>query len=179
MMANWVMAAVHSRWAFFQSLLTRRKTKYSSLIAASSVGKCPRLRTAVRAGDNGRDASLSPACRSAPTRFHRDQRDHAVAQDWGPSDGRLHRRGSGARAPAGAEAVSQPGPASVWWAAPATASNRLPATPRSISDPQYVSAASAMSRARSPGSARSKRNVAQRRMMSCRTPPGRLTTSGV
>jgi hypothetical protein len=48
MMANWVMAAVHSRWAFFQSLLTRRKTRYSSLIAASSVGKCPRLRTAVR-----------------------------------------------------------------------------------------------------------------------------------
>ena len=33
---------------FFQSWLTRRKTKYSSLIAASSVGKCPRLRTAVR-----------------------------------------------------------------------------------------------------------------------------------
>jgi hypothetical protein len=41
------MAAVPSRWAFDQSLLTRRKIRYSSLIAASLVGKCPRLRTAV------------------------------------------------------------------------------------------------------------------------------------
>ncbi len=38
MMANCVMAAVHSRWAFFQSLLTRRKTRYSRLIAASLAG---------------------------------------------------------------------------------------------------------------------------------------------
>src|ERR1700761_5781911 len=31
-MANWVMAAVHSRWALFQSLATPRKTRYKSLI---------------------------------------------------------------------------------------------------------------------------------------------------
>ncbi len=48
MIANCVMALVHSRCGIFQFLVTLRNTKYSNLVAASSLGKWPRLRTAVR-----------------------------------------------------------------------------------------------------------------------------------
>ncbi len=48
MMANWVLASHHSRGGIFHSPATWRKTRYSSFIAASSVGKCPRVRTARR-----------------------------------------------------------------------------------------------------------------------------------
>jgi hypothetical protein len=48
MMANWVLAAHHSRGGIFHVCATLRKTRYSNLIAASSVGKCPLVRTARR-----------------------------------------------------------------------------------------------------------------------------------
>ena len=48
MTANCVLAAFHSRDAIFQFWLTSRKTKNSSLDAASSLGKWPRTRTALR-----------------------------------------------------------------------------------------------------------------------------------
>ena len=48
MMANWVFASHHSRGGIFHSPATWRKTRYSSFIAASSVGKCPLVRTARR-----------------------------------------------------------------------------------------------------------------------------------
>ena len=48
MMANWVFASHHSRGGIFHSPATLRKTRYSSFIAASSVGKCPLVRTARR-----------------------------------------------------------------------------------------------------------------------------------
>src|SRR5208283_5932702 len=48
MMANWVLASHHSRGGIFHVCATLRKTRYSNLIAASSVGKCPLVRTARR-----------------------------------------------------------------------------------------------------------------------------------
>ena len=48
MTANCVLAAFHSRDAIFQFWLTSRKTRNSSLDAASSLGKWPRTRTALR-----------------------------------------------------------------------------------------------------------------------------------
>ena len=45
MMANWVLASHHSRGGIFHVCATWRKTRYSNLIAASSVGKCPLVRT--------------------------------------------------------------------------------------------------------------------------------------
>src|ERR1700675_42855 len=48
MMANWVLASHHSRGGIFHVCATWRKTRYSNLIAASSVGKCPVVRTARR-----------------------------------------------------------------------------------------------------------------------------------
>ena len=48
MMANWVLASHHSRGGIFHVCATWRKTRYSSLIAASSVGKWPRVLTARR-----------------------------------------------------------------------------------------------------------------------------------
>ena len=48
MMANWVFASHHSRGGIFHSPATWLKTRYSSFIAASSVGKCPLVRTARR-----------------------------------------------------------------------------------------------------------------------------------
>src|SRR5580704_12644598 len=48
MMANWVLASHHSRGGIFHVCATWRKTRYSNLIAASSVGKCPLVRTARR-----------------------------------------------------------------------------------------------------------------------------------
>jgi IS5 family transposase len=47
-MANWVRASTHSRGGRFQSAAARLRTKYSSLVAASSDGKCPLARTARR-----------------------------------------------------------------------------------------------------------------------------------
>ena len=44
MMANWVLALHHSRGGIFHVCATWRKTRYSNLIAASSVGKWPLLR---------------------------------------------------------------------------------------------------------------------------------------
>ena len=46
--ANWALAITHSRGGIFHSFSERFKTRNSSLIAASSVGKCPRARTARR-----------------------------------------------------------------------------------------------------------------------------------
>src|SRR5665213_3010633 len=46
--ANWVFASDHSRGGRFQSWAAWLSTKYSSLVAASSPGKCPRVRTARR-----------------------------------------------------------------------------------------------------------------------------------
>ena len=48
MMANWVLASHHSRGGIFHVCTTWGKTRYSNLIAASSVGKCPLVRTARR-----------------------------------------------------------------------------------------------------------------------------------
>src|SRR5580693_4598186 len=48
MMANWVLASHHSRGGIFHVCATLRKTRYSNLIAASSVGKWPLVRTARR-----------------------------------------------------------------------------------------------------------------------------------
>src|SRR5271165_6988421 len=48
MMANWFLASHHSRGGIFHVCATLRKTRYSNLIAASSVGKCPLVRTARR-----------------------------------------------------------------------------------------------------------------------------------
>ncbi len=48
MMANWVLASHHSRVGIFHVCAIWRKTRYSNLIAASSVGKCPLVRTARR-----------------------------------------------------------------------------------------------------------------------------------
>src|ERR1700729_2443073 len=48
MMANWVLASHHSRGGIFHVCATWRKTRYSNLIAASSVGKWPLVRTARR-----------------------------------------------------------------------------------------------------------------------------------
>jgi hypothetical protein len=47
-MANWVLASHHSRGGIFHVCATWRKTRYSNLIAASSVGKWPLVRTARR-----------------------------------------------------------------------------------------------------------------------------------
>ena len=46
--ANWALAMPHSRAGMVHSFSVRFKTRNSSFIAASSVGKCPRARTAVR-----------------------------------------------------------------------------------------------------------------------------------
>jgi len=46
--ANCVLAIVQSLGGFFQSLLALFKTRYSSFPAALSLGKCPRVRTALR-----------------------------------------------------------------------------------------------------------------------------------
>jgi hypothetical protein len=48
MMANWVLASHHSRGGIFHVCATWRKTRYSNLIAASSFGKWPLVRTARR-----------------------------------------------------------------------------------------------------------------------------------
>ena len=48
MMANCAFASNHSRGGRFQSSLARFRTRYSSLVGASSLGKCPRVRTARR-----------------------------------------------------------------------------------------------------------------------------------
>lgn len=48
MTANWALAMHHSRGAIFHSFSERTKTRKSSLIAASSVGKCRLARTARR-----------------------------------------------------------------------------------------------------------------------------------
>ena len=48
MMANWVFASHHSRGGIFHVCATWRKTRNSNLVAASSVGKCPLVRTARR-----------------------------------------------------------------------------------------------------------------------------------
>src|SRR5271167_3274693 len=48
MMANWVLASHHSRVGIFHVCAIWRKTRYSNLIAASSVGKCPLVRMARR-----------------------------------------------------------------------------------------------------------------------------------
>jgi hypothetical protein len=48
LMANWFLAAHHSRGGIFHVCATWRKTRYSNLIAASSVGKCPLVRRARR-----------------------------------------------------------------------------------------------------------------------------------
>jgi transposase len=47
-MANWALAAVHSRAGILHSLAARFKTRNSSFSTASSVGKWPRARTARR-----------------------------------------------------------------------------------------------------------------------------------
>ena len=46
--ANWALAMAHSRDGIFQAFSARFKTRNSSLVAASSVGKWPRVRTARR-----------------------------------------------------------------------------------------------------------------------------------
>ena len=48
MMANCAFASNHSRGGRFQSSLARFSTRNSSLVAAASLGKCPRARTARR-----------------------------------------------------------------------------------------------------------------------------------
>jgi hypothetical protein len=48
MTANCALAIAHSRGGIFHSFSARFKTRKSSFIAASSVGKCPRARTARR-----------------------------------------------------------------------------------------------------------------------------------
>lgn len=47
-MANCALAMVHSRGGIIHSFSARCNTRNSSLMAASSVGKCPRVRTARR-----------------------------------------------------------------------------------------------------------------------------------
>ena len=46
--ANCAFAMIHSRGPIFHSFSDRFKTRKSSFIAASSLGKCPRARTALR-----------------------------------------------------------------------------------------------------------------------------------
>ena len=46
--ANCALAMIHSRGPIFHSFSDRFKTRKSSFIAASSLGKCPRARTARR-----------------------------------------------------------------------------------------------------------------------------------
>ena len=46
--ANWVLASNHSRGGRFHSSAAWLRTRYSSFIAASSLGKWPRVRTARR-----------------------------------------------------------------------------------------------------------------------------------
>ena len=48
MTANWAFAMIHSRGPIFHSFSERFKTRKRSYIAASSVGKWPRARTASR-----------------------------------------------------------------------------------------------------------------------------------
>ena len=56
MTANWVFASAHSRGGRFHSAVARFKTKYNSLVAASSEGKCPLVLTARRSlGDQESD----------------------------------------------------------------------------------------------------------------------------
>ncbi|ESY67335.1 hypothetical protein X743_27050 [Mesorhizobium sp. LNHC252B00] len=43
--ANWVLASNHSRGGRFHSSAAWFSTRYSSFMAASSLGKCPRVRT--------------------------------------------------------------------------------------------------------------------------------------
>ena len=47
-MANWALAMVHSRGGMIHSFSERFKTRNSSFVAASSVGKWPLARTARR-----------------------------------------------------------------------------------------------------------------------------------
>jgi hypothetical protein len=47
-MANWALAACHEIGGFFQRACTLRSTSQMSLVAASSLGKWPRTRTALR-----------------------------------------------------------------------------------------------------------------------------------
>src|ERR1700735_5132321 len=47
-MANWALASDHSRAGMVHSFSDRFKTRNSNFIAASSVGKCPLARTALR-----------------------------------------------------------------------------------------------------------------------------------
>ena len=58
MMANWVLASHHSRGGIFHVCATWRKTRYSNLIAASSVGKCPLVRTARRDNQDENRATI-------------------------------------------------------------------------------------------------------------------------
>src|SRR5271170_4693506 len=46
--ANWALAIHHSRGGMIHSFSERFKTRKSSFVAASSLGKCPRARTARR-----------------------------------------------------------------------------------------------------------------------------------
>src|ERR1700749_73619 len=47
-MANWALAMDHSRGGMIHSFSERFKTRKRSLVAASSLGKCPLARTARR-----------------------------------------------------------------------------------------------------------------------------------
>jgi hypothetical protein len=47
-MANWALASDHSRAGMVHSFSDRFKTRNSNFVAASSVGKCPLMRTALR-----------------------------------------------------------------------------------------------------------------------------------
>jgi hypothetical protein len=47
-MANCALAIIHSLGGIFHSLAARFNTNYKSFMALSSVGKCPRARTARR-----------------------------------------------------------------------------------------------------------------------------------
>ncbi len=46
MTANWALAMDHSRGGIFHSFSERFKIRYNSLVAASSLGKCPLALTA-------------------------------------------------------------------------------------------------------------------------------------
>ena len=63
--ANWALAMHHSRAGIVHSFSDRFNTRNSSFIAASSVGKCPRARTARRSLELSASMALVTGMRMA------------------------------------------------------------------------------------------------------------------
>jgi hypothetical protein len=96
-MANWALSACHYLAGIFHSFVARFETKNMSLSAASSCGKCPRVRTARRQAWRSSFSAPSRSCAARPGRRRTGSpRASAVARRRSlrscVPEGHLHRR---------------------------------------------------------------------------------------